>query len=390
MSFFAVFGLFALSPERPWLSTRRLLAAGAWLGVAFLMKQQAAAFIAMAAVWLWWSPTGERGAGARPVGWLGLGVALPLAIVVIAWMINGGLPTLLADLDPRRLGNYVGATQWDQLVAMGNERMADHLRGAWPMWSAVAGGLVLRLWAGERRRRFGPHLLYLLTAVVAFAAGSRFFFHYLIILAAPLALAAGHAVGSLDGKLGRLPWRIALCGALAVALTWTVRIELDQSWRMLRLVSAGQDPINEEMLFRFTRDDANLENRSDDATYRQMGAYVAAHSAVGEGLYVWPYIPQVYFWADRRAPTKHYMYFEVAAALPYKRGGWHATVDAQVVRTRAELLRDLEAQPPRFVVLPMDDRTWDHAFPELEQWVTKRYVREPQAPGEPLRVYRLP
>jgi len=368
----------------------RLLGGGALLAAAFLMKQQAAllgvgAYLGLALApgirWpRWW----------RQAAWLTLGGALPLAAVLLVWAVRGGLGTMLADLHPARLSTYVDAGTGAAAWAMARERTAEHLAGAWPAWLAVLAGVGLWLRATTRRELYARHLVLLLLALGAVLAGSRFYKHYLIILAAPLALTAGHALGLLDEALAHHRRRWVLPALVVAALLFTVRGELTQSTMALRAAARGEGLITGDMLVRFTRDDVNLETRHDDETLQHLGRYIASLTTPAEGLYVWPYEPQIYFWAERRAPTKHYMYFEVAANLPYKYGGWHGQLTAQVAQNRRRLLADLAASPPRFVVLPESATSWDHAFAELEAFVATRYERDPRAPGEHLRVFRLP
>lgn len=390
MMLFVVFAFAALSADAARFRRGRLVGAGALLAVAFLMKQQAALFGVAAVLWLALAPGVRVSRWWRQVAWLALGGAVPLAIIAAWWAAKGGLGTMLADLNPSRLGTYVGAAAGLEAWSMARERALEHLSGAWPAWLAVAAGVVLWLRGTTRREVFARHLLLLLAAVAAVLAGSRFYKHYLIILTAPLALLAGHALGSLDDLLLRRRWRPAVWVLVLAALLFSVRTELEQSALSLAAAARGEGLITGDMLVRYTRDDVNLETRHDDETLQHLGAYIASLTPPDATIYVWPYYPQIYFWADRRAPTKHYMYFEVAANLPYKYGGWHGHLSGRVVQNRRQLLADLAARPPRFLVLPRDDKTWDHAFAELETLAAERYVLDEHAPGEHLRVFRLP
>jgi len=386
MSFFVVFGLAALTPNAAHPTRGRPLLAGVLLGAAFLMKQQAAVFMIVAGLWVVLQGKGQGKRIALHLGRLALGIVLPLAAVLLAWWLLGGLTTLARDLHPLRLRHYVGAVEYGEVLRMARERIGDYLGGTWLQWALVLGGLIWWLSGRDKERLYTRRLLYLLAAVVAVMAGTRYYSHYFIILAAPLALAAGHAAGLAVRSLRRRWLRVALPIILGLSLLWTVRMELLQA----TMAATGPDLITEEMLTRFTRDDVNLDGRFDDDDLQHLGGYLGSQSGPGETIYVWPYYPQLYFWADRRSPTKHYMYFEVAANLPFKRGGWHAQVNQSVRRSRRQLLADLEAHPPIFIVLPRDPEAWDRPFAELEQWVHERYRPDPKAPGDRFLVYRLP
>ena len=390
MSFFIVFGLYAVSPGEKPARGRWLFIAGALLGVALLMKQQAALFLVIAAVW---AATKYRGgqwsAVWRDLGLLGLGFALPFVLIAIAWQWMGGLGAMLADLDPRRLQGYVAAGRPPEAFAMMKQRFAEHLQGAWPAWLCMAGGLVFFLFRRKGRREFVRALLYLAVAVLAVVAGSRFYKHYMILLAAPLSLCAALFFGQLERALAPRRWRFAIYLLALVACLSTIRPEMKQSTMSLFAGLRGEGLVTFDMVTEFTRDDLNLENRFDDVDNRHLGLYLDGESLPGEGLYVFPYEPQIYFWARRRSPTKHYMYFEVVANLPYKLGGWHAYVNQQVRRSRRQLIADLEAAPPRFIVFPPKHCGPVCPFGELNDWVQMRYRLDAKSPSERFRVYRL-
>jgi Dolichyl-phosphate-mannose-protein mannosyltransferase len=390
MILFVVYGFAALEEAEAARRPGWLAGAGALLGAAFLMKQQAALFVGTAGLWVLLTPTETATRRMRRAAYLAAGVAAPLAIIAVWWAVIGGLGTMLADLHPARLSNYVGAGSQADALAMAWERAQEHLAGAWPMWLAVLAGVALAGRSAGRRLSFARHGLLLATAVAAVLVGSRFYKHYLIILSGPLALVAGHAMGLVEQALAGRRWRYAIYALVFAALGMTIRTELAQSTMALQAWAHGDGLITGEMLYRFTRDDVNLETRHDDATLQDLGAYIASVTPEGATIYVWPYNPQVYFWADRDAPTKHYMYFEVAANLPYKFGGWHGELTAPVVQNRRRLMADLQAARPAFVVLPGDRHGWNQAFDDLEAWVAENYVLDPRAPGEQLRVYRLP
>ncbi len=388
MSFFVAFGLTLVSAtqERPRLWP--IVLGGAMLGIALLMKQQALLFVAVAALWLPALRRNSMMAFARESAWLALGFVLPLLAVGAVWAARGGLDTMLHDLHPGRLTNYLGASNFSEAADMLGKRLGEHLPRAWPAWLSVLVGTLLYFAYPEGRRGFGRHLLYLAAAVVAIVAGSRFFKHYMIILSAPLALAAGYAFGRAEELLAPRRWRWAIyVVAIGAALT-AVRFELIQSALMAQSYFRGERMARYELVAVYTYDDNNLGNRERDESLQWIGRYIKSVTRPADGLYVWPYAPQIYFWAQRRAPTKHYMYFEVAANLPYKFGGWHATEDEQVQRSRRTLLADLEARPPRFVVFPPVECAPFCPFRELETWVQAHYVQDSAAPQSDLRVFR--
>ncbi len=67
-------------------------------------------------------------------------------------------------------------------------------------------------------------------------------------------------------------------------------------------------------------------------------------------IFVWDYIPSVYLFAGRRAPTRHFMYFNVATDLPPGTGRWYDWANSEVQKNRQELMSDLQANPPQYIV----------------------------------------
>lgn len=390
MTFFGVFGFALLLPTRRAVPMVRALLAGVMFGIAVLMKQQAGAFVIAGALWLaleW--PRDERRVGAN-MALFGFGVALPLAAVVVAWAVRGGLGTMLSDLNPNRLSQYVGVGNRKDILFWAWRRLSAYIGGSWPVWLAAAAGLPFIVREKMQRRTGLRVWLYFLAAFAALAAGTRFYNHYFMILAAPLALAGGYGLGLIVDKLPRGAWRALLLVVLLSATLNSSRFELLQSTRMLQAISRGEEMINDDMLEYLLTSDLNLRLRHQDKRHQRLGAYIKEHSAPNESLYVWPYKPQLYFWADRRSPTKHYMYFDVAVNLPFKHGGWHGEVDNVVLASRRQMMADLEADPPRFVIMPENDIYWDRAFDRLRQWVADNYTLDENAPHDFLRVYRRP
>jgi len=388
MACFIAFGLCAISTIQETPRAWRMVLGGLMLGIALLMKQQALLFLAVAALWL---PAVRRGSFAqlaREAAWLGFGFALPLIVIASVWAAKGGLGTMLTDLNPSRLGNYLGAGNLGAAGRMLGQRIAEHFPRAWPAWLSVLGGLVFFFARPEGRRGFGRHLIYLAAAVVAIVAGSRFYKHYMIILVAPLSLCAGYAYGRLEELLAPRKWRFAVYAAALATMALAMRMELRESALMAQSWWNGEKMARYELVTIFTYDDINLGNRERDEALQWLGRYIESQSRPSDGLYVWPYAPQIYFWAKRRAPTKHYMYFEVVTNLPYKFGGWHATETDQVRRSRHRLLTDLEAAPPKFIVFPQKECGPFCPFPELDAWVRAHYAIDPGAPETKLQIFR--
>jgi Dolichyl-phosphate-mannose-protein mannosyltransferase len=382
-----VAGAFALLlPRRDRVGSARIVAAGALLGVAWLMKQQAAAFGLGAVAWLALEKPFDARRFGRNLALLALGSVTPLAITAVVWWTKGGLEPMLHDLRPGRLSSYVGAPDLGDMLAWAWRRGLRFLAGGWPALLGVGAALVAWRRLGEPTRNLARLLFFLGAAVVAVASGTRFFSHYFIILAAPLALAGGYGVGRLARIEAPRAARIVLVVFLFAATPFAVRHELAQA-----ATFAAGHALDAPAMKRFVARDLDLEHRVNDRAFQRLGRYLAENTTADETIYVWPYHPQIYFWADRRAPTKHYCYFDLAVGLPTSRGPWHTVVGPQIERNRTAVLSTLAARPPRFVVFPAAPEAWNKPFARLHTWVTRWYELDPDAPAGPeLQIFRKP
>jgi hypothetical protein len=188
-------------------------------------------------------------------------------------------------------------------------------------WSPLLVALALR------PRRAPPLVVAWLAAMLmAVIPGGRFFPHYFLMALPPLALLAGPSLEALVGQGGRGRLLLtALFGMLllaAMAASWT--------WSRLRDGLAWHE-----------------------AVYGEVARWIDARSGADETIFVWGNSP-LYFHAARRPATR----FVFCNYLTGKIWGTRLNDDPlaegserQVVpRAWSELLADLAAAPPRFIV----------------------------------------
>lgn len=385
----AFFGFYLLWPSRGIVTTRRALAAGVCFGLAVLMKQQAAVFAVAVLIWLWLERPADKTHWLRRSLTVAAGAALPLALTLAYWAAKGGLGTLLTDLHPGRLHGYVDEANFAKMAAWSWRQGYPYLSTTWPLWLAALLGPLAALASGKGGRDVLRVLSFLLAALAAVISGTRFYDHYFTILTPALALAAWQGVRRLADREQPI-WRPVLAGAFILLAVSAARMELIQAGQALAAARQGEGMINKRLYDRYRPLDQSYANRFEDRAFQELGEYIKAESEPGETLFVWPYHPQLYFWADRRSPTKHYMYFDTIVNLPFEKGGWHTEVDPIVRAAREEVRRDLNGSPPRFIVFPATSDSWDRPFPELDAWVRELYDLDLAAPGAGLRVFRHP
>jgi hypothetical protein len=400
-----------LLPEgdaKPW----RFAAAGAATGTAILMKQQAlvvAAALGVAAVLL---PAARRGGRAERGARYVAGFVVPGAIVLAAYAATGCLGGLWTALGPTHGVSYVTANAPAEVLARAGEFFARFARHAAPLVAAAVVGVVA-LARGPRSPLQAVALLWLAGALGATCAGTMFFPHYATFLVAPLSVLAGIGLGLLVG-LGRS--RAARAGiAAAAVLVLVAGVHREARLASIaarnlattgRVESRDLFQVNAAYGYGWWHYALGISHLELDLAARAVGEYIRARSRPEETVLVYDYVPAVYWYADRRAPTRHHMNFDVATELPANYGRWFTEANAALRANRAELMRDLAARPPRYFVQaretepasgerddrnvygdPTPYRLWRAPlFPELAAFVERNYRPADGAPEGPITV----
>lgn len=352
---------------------------GAFAAAALLMKQTAVfSFLFLPLWWLWrirrdpsqrLIVTGGlvRGHLVSPAGAILAGAAAVAAGTLAFYAARGGMAEMFEALRPGRVAGYLGTTD-ASLAGPIRARLIAAAEGLWPLAALAAMGL--------RTPGAGLAALWLAGAAFGVASGSKYFLHYFAQALPPLALLA--AMGGLALLRAVRPRALgaAALAALALATAWPGVAEAARA--LASRAAEGEWPGARD-------EDARLQ---DD--FRRLGAYVASETREVDGIFVWDYAPELYLYAMRRAPTRHYMYWDTTVGHPY---GWHPHEDAVVLAARAELMRDLRANPPAFIVAfdpaLAPRRIVKPFFPELEEFVAEHYAPEPARAFGPLLLWRL-
>ncbi len=330
------------------------------------------------------------------------------------------------ELNPLNLGKYL--TSYDQAARW--SYAAQQVGRFWRsdrfllIFLAVAvGAMLIAPRLRSALKAGGAALLFLLAAVGAAYAGGHFFGHYFVWLA-PFACLV---VGLFFGGLVKLERR----GLTALAALLLIGGALFDSWPEIKLASASTSGLAHtgsvltESIFEANRQGKIEPGTStefiDDLewqpTLKQIADYMRAHLRPGQTIWAYDYFAELYLFTRAFAPTRHQVNFEVVTSTTYAHYGlWHDALDAQVRRNRAQLMAELNRNPPQFIVRQTFDcpdprnRTgraipgWPvniygrpmaycptkmATFPELEKLLTTRYrlVEPPVNPD--LNLYRL-
>jgi len=249
------------------------------------------------------------------------------------------------------------------------EEMIRFAIGTLPVVAGWLPAIVLALFA--RRKELTLPWLWLAAMCVALSIGGRFFGNYFLIAAPPLAALAGAGAVSLyvSGQRRWLTWLSTAIAALAVVSALAVIV-----W-----------------------DRADPSPAVLDATYRDAGAWIAAHSAPADRIFVWGDSPQLYVYSRRPMATRfaftNYHTGTIWGTNPIP-GSPHPPVPSLAVpRAWRELLDDIAYAPPTLVVDAAAGGLHDFGGLELEKYpqlwsIIQQHYRYETTTRGGIRIYR--
>lgn len=343
-----------------------LFGAGVLFGAAFIVKQSGGVFALFGLVCaLNGAPGGARrrlASGAALVA----GAAAPYAALCLLLLLAG------------TFGSF---WFWTFTYAYHYGTGESLRQGATNLWTALglilptcylavalsALGLSAVVWDPVTRSRFKPIGLLLLCGVVATSAGLYFRHQYFILLLPAVALLAGFAVDAVTRRPA-LVAAPALRAAVAIVLTAVPLLHLVYLERGILFVGTtrqvgralyGMNPFPEAI---------------------EIGKYLKERTAAHDRIAVVGSEPEIYFYAQRRGATGYVYTYPMMDPQPY------------AVSMQREMIREIEASDPRFVVFvrfwyswlprPESDQTIFRWFEDYQQRFDRVGVVEILSPGQ--------
>jgi len=333
-------------------------AAGAWVGVASLVKHQAAVLLLPLAVGVLWPEPDAAPPFDRPGRRLGAAALLaassgvPWALAAGAWWLQGALPEFFEWVVVRDFAYAAlkADPPWGRLM----QSLVVCVLGATLLLWMLAVREAFRRWDAVRAMLVSALVL----TWVPVSLGGRFYEHYFLQFAPPLAMLAGVGGAALLARWpGLARWKRSVVAALLV-----LPVLGNLGYTVGRAVAGGYP--------------------GQDAKTRAVAEWLRGAAAPGDTLFVWGHVTPLYVLSGldpgtRYINTSTHMGNFDPAHLPVDFDPRRYRNEADVRRT----LEDLGRGKPRWFVdtAPADIHHWSRipleAFPELDAYLQAHYVQ---------------
>jgi hypothetical protein len=310
----------------------RIFGSGCFFGLALIMKQPGLFFVIFGSVYLLssdWRRFGVRLAISRQLMFFS-GAIVPIAVTCLYLWASGVLGKFWF-WTIKYAGEYgsrvsIGEGFW---IFIGQIPLI--IQRAWPVWLIAAIGLCLCATGKTLRPRRGFLVTFVFFSLLAVSPGFYFRPHYFILLLPAISLLAGAAVmaGSnvVNSKAPSLRFVPILVFAAAVA--WPIWREADfffeRPVREANLIVNGTNPFPESI---------------------KIGEYIRSQSSPAETVAVLGSEPQIYFYGHRHSATGYIYTYALMEPQPYAH------------QMQEEMIREIEAAHPRFLVLVVMNKSW--------------------------------
>jgi len=323
-------GLSLLTASRPG-RRRWFVVSGILFGAAMLIKQSGIAFVIFGAV-VAALYAGRRGVWRlSPPALVLAAAALPYALTCLGFALAGAFEKFWfwTVVYARHF-----AMEQSLLFALAAARDPAEriLPGMFPAVALAVGGAVAlwRIEVAPRERAFIGLLAGF--GVLSAAAGLHFRPHYFVLALPGVALLVGVAA---DAVARRVPTRMRVLGPAAAFGV----VLLPLAW----LLVSDRDLVLERSPERVSRAIYGTNPFPESAT---IARFLETHAAPDDRIAVMGSEPQIYFYARRPAATGHVYMYALMEAHPY------------AARLQREMIAEIEAARPRFVVLVNVAASW--------------------------------
>jgi Flp pilus assembly protein TadD len=328
-----------------------LLGSGALYGIAVLMKQHGALFVAFGVAYLAWDYFDRRRdallRGARDLAIFLGGVAAPLVMTGLAlWW--AGVFDKFWFWTVTYAHEYAGEVSLHGGLIMFRTYFPNAVGPNLLIWIIALAGLVL-IWLRKENRNVAIFsTFFLVFSFLAVCPGLYFREHYFVLMLPAIALLAGAAVGV---ALKRWPGISVLtygvfCAALVTSVAQQQEYLFQSSPLEITRAMYGANPFPEA---------------------EQIGEYIRTHAAKDATIAVLGSEPEIPFYAHRHSATGHIYMYGLMEPQPYA-----ATM-------QNELIREVEDAKPEYLIVATSSASWlrrDTSPKELFVWLDENRPKE--------------
>ncbi len=357
---------FALEP-RP--TRRTAFLAGLAACLALWMKQTAIFFLPLGALTLWLNAAAPAAAPAlvarrQLLQWFGWGAVACCAFFLASMAAVSCLGSLLQLVNPFRLLAYRTSMQSESLRLINWQTTVARILPIVTTTYVLSGGLFasfLLFFANPVLRRaarpyFGA-VLFFWGAAASIAAGGKYFGHYFVLAFPYACLVVGISLGVAPAAGPTHRKKVveqALLVALVFLAAWKecvpqIRLARDAAENWWRT----GDALSAELLHGNRGEQTNylLIELEWQEVYRLLGRRLQERLRPGDTIWCFDYMATMHHYTRTFAPTRHQEHFEIVTKMTnYYAGLWFTQVNDLVQQKRRELLADLAARPPRFIL----------------------------------------
>jgi 4-amino-4-deoxy-L-arabinose transferase-like glycosyltransferase len=324
--------LSAVGSRRPLV----FLASGVLFGLAFIVKQNGAAFVLFGALYalVQRADLGDgRSLARRLAPTLALlgGALLPYAVLCVALARVGAFERFWSwtTVYAYHYASQVPPAQGLRLLAFTS---GEILEGTYLVIALAAVGAAALVWDREARSQRWFVGLLVLCSFAGTAAGLHFRRQYFLLLVPCAALLAGLAVDAVTRGLRASAPALRIGVPLALALLLVAQ-----------LLYAERDVLLEPVPERVARALWGLNPFPESI---EVARYITARAAEGDRIAVIGSEPQIYFYTHRPAATGFIYTYPLMDAQPY------------APQMQRQMIAEIEAAKPRFVVLVNASASW--------------------------------
>lgn len=322
-------GMLLLVRRRETRIWMRCFFAGFLLGIAILMKQPAATYLAAGFLYLLWRVWRER------LPWFVVltfvvGAFVPIALTFLAVWLAGVFPQFwFWTIQYARA--YGSIVPWREGVQIALHFTPQRLAAIWPICALSGAGLIALVAHSAMRRHAMFIVLMLLASIAACASGFYFRHHYYVYLLPCFAWLVGVFVSAFTKWLHVIPRVASLC-ALAVsaaALSYPLVTQAD-------------------ILFRFDAEEAcrALFHGNIFCAAPTIANFLREHSAPDDKIAVLGSEPELYFYSDRRSASGFIYMYPLMEEQPFAR------------QMQRQLQNEVEQARPKLLVVVTVPMGW--------------------------------